>query len=68
MDLKNLGFAVFGIAAFAEIVALILAVFGNVHSILLFFVIGLGALTALGALGLFVFEEWRHPSGGSTTH
>jgi len=62
MDLKDLGFALFGLAALAEIVALVLAVFGNVHSMVLFYVIGAGALIALASLGVYTLASWYHPT------
>ncbi|WP_020221940.1 hypothetical protein [Halarchaeum acidiphilum] len=71
MDLKDLGFALFGVAALVEIVALILVVMVGVHSAALFYVIAAAALVALAALGLYTLEAWLHPSSSheaETTH
>ncbi|GAA0301768.1 hypothetical protein [Halarchaeum salinum] len=69
MDRKDLGFGLFGVAAFVEIVALVLIVFRGVHSMALFYVIAGAAIVALVALGLYTLEAWRHPtSSHKATH
>ncbi|GGM59937.1 MULTISPECIES: hypothetical protein [Halarchaeum] len=69
MDRKELGFGLFGVAALVEIVALALIVFRGVQSMALFYVIAGAAVVALGALGLYTLEAWRHPtSSHETTH
>lgn len=67
MDRKDLGFGLFSVAAIVEIVALILIVFRNVQSMMLFYVIGAAAIVALAALGLYTLEAWRHPTSSHET-
>ncbi|WP_435102728.1 hypothetical protein [Halarchaeum sp. P4] len=68
MDMKDLGFGIFGVAALAEVVALVLVIVVGVQSMALFYVIGAAAIIALAALGLYTLEAWRHPTSDHEAH
>ncbi|MFB6078865.1 MAG: hypothetical protein ABEJ80_07810 [Halarchaeum sp.] len=68
MDLKELSFGVFGLAAVIEIAVLVLVVQVGVRSRALFYVTGAAALVALGALGIYTLAAWRSPTSDHEAH
>lgn len=56
MNRTDLAFLVFGIGAFAEIIVLVLTVFGGVHSSALFYLLVVGTVVALGGFGGYLLE------------
>lgn len=61
MERKDVGFAIFGVAAAIEIISLVAAEQGY-GSMTLFYVIAAAALVALASLGVYTLEAWRHPT------